>query len=130
MKYQVVFSAFTERHYIKTFAKKYSGAWDKTFKSLYVEFTYADILFSKSIAEIICVSSDNNIKICKTEFKVLGTNVSRHASGYRCIIAIHTDTMTVHVLLAYSKTDCNKANETTWWKEIVKVNYPSYKEML
>jgi hypothetical protein len=130
MRYQVVFQHFTERHYSKTFAKKYSGAWDKTRKALLIEFTYADLLFSKSIAEIICVSPDGNIQICKTEFKILGTNVSRHASGYRCIIAIQRDTMTVHVLLIYSKNDCDKTNETVWWQEMIKDNYPEYREML
>ena len=130
MKYQVVFKPFTERHYIKSFAKKYQGAWNKTLKSLTIEFTYVERLFEKTIAETICVSADNSIKICKTEFKILGTSVSRHASGYRCVIAIHKETNTVKVLLIYGKGDVSGKNETAWWKNLVKDTYPEYRDIL
>jgi hypothetical protein len=130
MKYQVVFLPFTERHYIKSFAKKYLGAWDKTRKALTLEFTLVDLLFQKTIAEVICISPDNNIKICKTEFKVLGTDVSRHASGYRCIIAIHVDIQVVNVLLVYGKGDVEGRNETAWWQNVVKDAYSQYKNLM
>ncbi len=131
MKYSVIFELFTERHYIKGFEKKYKGAWDKTYKSLIVEFTFVNILFEKSIAEIICVSEDNNIKICKTEFKVLGTNMSRHGSGNRCIIAIHELEQIVRVLLVYGKTDVSSSGkETEWWKKVIKENYLEYKKII
>lgn len=130
MKYQVVFLPFTERHYIKSFAKKYQGAWDKTLKALTLEFTLVDLLFQKSIAEIICVSPDNKVKICKTEFKVLGTDVSRHGSGYRCIIAIHVDTGIVNVLLVYGKGDVDGKNETAWWQSVLRDNYPQYSNLI
>lgn len=130
MKYQVVFKPFTERHYIKSFAKKHQGAWSKTLKALVIEFTFVERLFEKTIAETICVSEDNNIKICKTEFKVLGTNVSRHASGCRCIIAIHEKSHTVNVLLVYGKGDVSGRNETAWWKNIVEDTYPEYRNIL
>ena len=130
MKYRVLFLSFTDRHYIRTFAKKYKGAWDKTLKSLVVEFTFADVLFQKSIAETICLSADNDIRICKTEFKILGTEVSRHASGNRCIIAVRKSTAVVHVLLVYSKGDIGESNETARWKAIVKDNYPEYRNLL
>lgn len=130
MKYQVVILPFTERHYIKSFAKKYPGAWDKTLKALVLEFTYIDLLFKTNIAEAICISSDNEVQICKTEFKILGTNMSRHASGNRCIIAVHSDLKIVNVLLVYSKSDLADHNETTGWKKIVKDNYPEYENLM
>lgn len=105
MKYEVVFESFAERHYIRTFVKKYKNAWDRTLKGLVLEFTFADLLFEKSIAETICVSDDNNVRICKTEFKIAGTEVSRHSSGDRCIVAIHKNTNKVCVLLVYHKND-------------------------
>lgn len=129
-KYEVVFRPFTERHFIRTFAKKYKGAWNKTLKSLVVEFTFADVLFEKSIAETICISADNDIRICKTEFKILGTEFSRHASGNRCIIAVHKSTAAVHVLLVYSKGDIRGSNETVGWQTIIKDNYPEYRDLL
>ena len=129
MKYQVVFLPFTERHYIKSFAKKYQGAWDKTRKALTLEFTLVDLLFQKTIAEIVCISNDNSVQICKTEFKVLGTNASRHASGYRCIIAVHVTTGVVNVLLVYGKSDVDGKNETAWWKNVVRDTYPQYRDL-
>ena len=130
MKYEVNFRPFTERHFIRTFAKKYKGAWGKTLKSLVVEFTFADVLFAKSIAETICISADNDVRICKTEFKILGTEVSRHSSGNRCIIAVRKSAAVVHVLLVYSKGDIRDSNETAAWKSMVKGNYPEYRNLL
>ena len=130
MKYEVVFEPFTERHFIRGFAKKYKGAWDRTLKGLILEFTFVELLFEKSIAETICISSDNDIKICKTEFKIAGTEVSRHASGNRCIIAVRKSTAIVHVLLVYSKGDIGGSNETAGWKAIIKDNYPEYRNFL
>lgn len=130
MKYQVDFLPFTERHYIKSFAKKYKGAWDKTKKALEIEFTFVDLLFQKSIAETISLSADNTIRICKTEFKIVGTNISRHASGYRCIIAVHGNEKVVKVLLVYGKGDAEGKNETTWWQNLIKNTYPEYNNLL
>lgn len=129
MKYSVLFESFTERHYVKTFEKKYKGAWNKTKKALEIEFSFFDILFSKSIAETITVSSDHTVKICKTEFKILGTDISRHGSGNRCIVAVHVDTQTVYVLLVYTKTAVKGNNETNWWKGVIKNNYPEYSNL-
>lgn len=130
MKYQVVFLPFTERHYIKSFAKKYQGAWDKTHKALTLEFTQVDLLFQKTIAEVISVSPDNKVKICKIEFKLLGTDVSRHASGCRCIIAIDVETKIVNVLLVYGKGDIDGKNETAWWQNLIKDTYPQYRDLM
>lgn len=129
MKYAVYFEPFTERHFIKTFEKKHKGAWERTLAGLVLEFTYVNLLFEKSIAETICISEDNDIKICKTEFKIAGTEVSRHASGNRCIIAVCESTNSVYVLLVYSKGDLGD-NETAKWKSHVKDNYPQYAELM
>ena len=130
MKYQISFFPFTKRHYVKSFAKKYKRAWDETLDALHTEFRSIDVLFAKNIAEIICISTDNEIKICKTEFKIVGTNISRHASGFRCIVAIHASTSLVNVLLVYGKGDVNGHNETVWWQNMIKDNYLTYKNLL
>ena len=129
MKYKVVFENFAETHFIKKFARKYKGAWDKTRAGLFLEFTFVDLLFEKSIAEKISVSYDKEISICKTEFKIAGTEVSRHASGNRCIIAINHSTSTVYVLLVYAKTDIGgESNETTKWQMLIRNNFTEYKK--
>lgn len=129
IKYEVIFEPFSERHFIRTFAKKYKGAWDFTFSTITEEFEKIDVLFLKSIAEHI-TDKEADIVICKTEFKISGTQESRHGSGNRCIVAIHKDTSKVRVLLVYHKNDLNGNNETASWKSLVKENYPEYCDIL
>lgn len=126
--YEVVFEHFTERHFVKTFAKKHKGAWETTLSFVKEEFRFFDVLFNKNIAETIIDSED--IKICKTEFKISGTQESRHGSGNRCIVAIHKNINKVCVLLVYHKTDLGNGNETANWRRVVKENYPEYAGML
>ena len=131
MKYKVIFENFAETHFIKNFVKKHKNAWDKTLRGLYVEFTFIDLLFMKTIAEIITVSDDGNLKLCKTEFKIAGTDVSRHTSGNRCIVVMDDSDVSVHVLLIYHKNDLKgNCNETNKWKELIKQHYPQYKCLL
>jgi len=126
--YTVVFEPFTERHFVKTFAKKFKGAWDITSLIIKKEFEQIDLLFLRRVAEIIVGSGD--VKICKTEFKIAGTKESRHSSGNRCIVAIHTATNEVRVLLIYAKTDLGGDNETANWKRMVRDNYLEYKRLV
>ncbi|MFA6415135.1 MAG: hypothetical protein WC217_02390 [Candidatus Paceibacterota bacterium] len=124
--YTVEVGPFAERHFIKSFAKKYKGAWSITLETIQEEFKQVDLLFLRNIAEIIV---DGKVKICKTEFKVAGTKESRHSSGNRCIIAIHSGQNEVRVLLVYAKTDLSGKNETAEWQKLVKDNYPQYKNL-
>jgi len=126
-KYSVNIEKYAERHFIKKFKKKYRRAWDITLEALVRGFQSFDILFGSSIAEKIIVASD--IEICKTEFKVAGTNQSRHGSGNRCIVAIHKDTQVVNVLLVYHKKDLGGNNETAKWRQIIKDNYSQYRHL-
>lgn len=128
IKYSVIFEKYTGGHFIKTFGRKYKGAWELTLEILIRQFQSFDVLFGKNIAETI--SDGSEFKICKVEFKVAGTNMSRHGSGNRCIIAIHKKLNAIHVLLVYNKTDIRNKNETTEWKNIVRENYPEYRDLL
>lgn len=128
IKYSVNIEKYVERHFIKSFRKKYRRAWDITIDALIREFQSFDILINKSIAEMITETS--GIKICKVEFKIAGTNKSRKSSGNRCIVAVHKDVSLVNVLLIYHKNDLGNGRETTKWKQIVKNNYPDYCELL
>ncbi len=126
--YEVLFESFAERHFVRTFAKKYKGAWDITRRAITEELRQIDILFLKNTAETIIDSKD--IKICKTEFKIAGTQISRHGSGNRCIVAIHKNLDKVCVLLVYHKNDLGGGNETSAWKNLVRENYPEYSNLL
>lgn len=127
-KYTVTIAAFAERHFIKTFQKKYKRAWDITREALVRQYQSIDVLFDKNIAKVIAYNE--TIKICKTEFSVAGTHISRKASGNRCILAIHTDTSQIFVLLVYHKNDLGGGNETANWKKIIKEHYPEYTSVL
>jgi len=128
IKYSVVVQSYAERHYIKKFKKKYKKAWDITWCAVCEELKRFDSLPETSIAKVLV--QNDNIRIAKTEFRVAGTNQSRHGSGNRCIIAIHTDTLSINVLLVYHKNDLGGGNETAKWRQIVKDNYSDYRELL
>ncbi|MEK7128695.1 MAG: hypothetical protein AAB933_04055 [Patescibacteria group bacterium] len=128
-EYQVIIESFAGRHFIRTFAKKYKRAWDATLDFLIIEFKFIEALFLKSTAEYI-TNKDADIVICKTEFKISGTQESRHGSGNRCIVAVHKNENKVKVLLVYHKTDLGGGSETGNWKNLIKENYKEYKELL
>jgi len=69
--YSVIIEQFAERHYIKSFEKKYKGAWDTTQKALTAQFERIDMLIKRDIAETIIVVG--KYKIIKTYFSVAGT---------------------------------------------------------
>ena len=128
-EYIVSFTPFSERHYIKNFKKKYKNAWDKTRISIEESFKLFDLLLERKTAEIIIDRQD--ITICKTEFRVAGTNQSRHGSGNRCIVAIHNKIKRVNVLLVYHKSHLTgSGNETGKWKKLIKRNYQEYTDLL
>lgn len=128
IKYSVSVENYAQRHYIKSFAKKYIRAWDITLEAVLWELQDFDFLLSRSIAEIVI--NKENIKICKVEFKVAGTPYSRHASGNRCIVALHQDQSLIKILLVYHKNDLPSKNETAAWKSLIKENYSDYKNFI
>jgi hypothetical protein len=125
--YEVVVEKFAERHYISKFEKKYKNLWDITWSAITEQFKRIESLIGvTNIVEIIVDAGD--IKICKTEFRIAGPGKSRHASGNRCIIAVHKNTAVVRVLLVYCKSDIGEPNETVKWQTIIKNNCPEYKK--
>ena len=126
--YRVSIEKYAERYFIKNFAKKYGQAWDITVEALKRELQSFEVLLLKTIAEIIV--EKEGVKISKVEFKVAGTNESRHGSGNRCIVAINDQDKSIKILLLYHKNHLGKGNETAKWKQIIKENYLEYKNLL
>lgn len=127
--YAVIVEKFAERHFISGFKKKYKGAWDVTWNAVHEEFKRIDTLIGQTnIVETI--TDQEGVRICKTEFRVHGTQESRHSSGNRCIVAVNKNTCVVHVLLMYGKTDLSGNNETVQWKNLVRENYPEYSKIV
>ncbi len=127
LNYSVKIETFAERHFIKSFQKKYKIQWDFTLRAIVAELERIDTLLLTDRAETICDVGD--IKIIKTKFKVAKTKVSAKKSGNRCIVAWHKDNQLVFILLVYGKINLNGTNETAEWKKIIKNNYPQYKHL-
>lgn len=123
--YAVEVEKYAERHFISGFKKKYRGAWDITWKAIEEELKRIETLIGVN-NYVETIKSKRDLLICKTEFRVAGTQESRHGSGNRCIIAVQKEVKTVRVLLVYGKGDIRGPRETTWWQGIVKETYADY----
>lgn len=126
--FSVTIEEFAERHFIKTFLKKYKNNWLLTFAAVKEELKRIDT-FIKSTDKAETIVDAGNIKIVKTKFRVVGTKESAKSSGNRCIVALDIEKREVSVLLVYGKTDLSGKNETSEWKNIIKNNYYSYKDL-
>lgn len=127
--YAVEVEKYAERHFISGFKKKYQGAWDITWKAIEEELKRIETLIGVN-NYVETIKSKRDLLICKTEFRVAGTQESRHGSGNRCIIAVQKEVKTVRVLLVYGKSDIRGSRETTWWQGIVKETYADYADCL
>jgi hypothetical protein len=123
----VIIGEYAQRHFIKSFEKKYGDHWDVTLIAIIAQLERIDSLLK--LKKIETISDIGAIKILKMQFKVAMTNESARSSGNRCIVAWHADTQIVRVLLVYSKTDLSGKNETAEWKNMIRENYPEYKEL-
>ncbi len=125
--YSVQIEQFAERHFVKSFEKKYQLHWPPTLRSIVDALERIDTLLLTDRAETICDAG--GIKIVKTKFRVDGTKESAKTSGNRCIVAWHPEKQFVSVLLVYTKTDLKGHNETAEWQKLVKNNYPQYRHL-
>jgi len=128
INYSVNIEKYAERHFIKSFERKYGRAWDITIEALKRELQSFNVLLLKTIAEIMAEKEE--IRICKVEFKVAGTCQSRHGSGNRCIISVNSKSNLIDILLLYHKNHLGDGNETAKWRQIIRDNYPKYKSLV
>jgi len=124
--YSVHIWTYTERHFIKAFEKKYPRAWDITFEAISTQLSRIDTFLTTTKAEVI--SSSTKGKLLKCEFAVAGTRESPHASGNRYIVYLEEQKRECHILLLYGKEHYTW-QETTWWKQQIKENYPDMREL-
>lgn len=122
LNYNVEFDAFCDRHYIKSFAKKYKTAWDGTQQTIEEVCRRIDAMLEYSRADLI--STSGGLKLVKLDFAVEGTRVSPKSAGNRCILVVDEDIRSVRVLMIYSKNDISEPNETAKWKAVIKAEFP------
>ena len=121
-EYYVKFESFTERHYIKSFSKKYKSSWVETESSIVSFLSRIDtVLGNTTRAEIVHAKGCK--KIIKLDFKIAGSNESAKTSGNRAVVFVDDNQKECRVLLVYSKNDISSPNETQKWQAIIKENY-------
>jgi len=125
--FSVIIEVFAQKHFIKSFEKKYKIKWDLTWQYIKEELARIDNLLLTSRAETI--TDAGNIKIIKTKFRVVDTKESAKTSGNRCIVGWNKEKQVVSVLLVYSKTDIANRNETAQWQRLIRENYSEYKHL-
>jgi ribosome biogenesis GTPase A len=125
--YNVEFDDFCERHYIKSFSKKYKSAWDGTQSAIEEVCKRIDAMLLYNRADLITTNGD--YKLVKLDFSVEGTKISPKASGNRCILVVNENTHSVRILLVYSKNDISSPNETAKWKTAIKEQYSDVKKI-
>ena len=129
-KYRVSVAPFAEKHYIKTFQKKYKDRWSPTWISIIRQIEeYEKLADSNTFS---CINECDGLKICKMEFRIAGKGPSRKRSGNRAIILFDTNTGSAKILLMYHKQDFVKGggSETAQWKKVVTDNFPECRDML
>lgn len=119
--YSCEWMPFAERHYAKTFAKKYKNGWLETRNNIdevcrridnMLDFKRADLIYS-----VRCY------RLVKLDFSIAGTHISPKKSGNRCLLFVDEERRHVQILMAYSKNDISPPNETAKWKRIIKAEY-------
>jgi hypothetical protein len=120
--YSVNFDEYCERHYIKSFEKKYHQAWVKTRITIEDVCRRIDNMLLYNRADLIAAVDE--YKLVKLDFAVQGTRVSPKASGNRCILVVDEMRHNVDILLVYNKDIIGPPNETTKWRAEVKQAFP------
>lgn len=122
--YRIIFSPYSERHYIKRFAKDYKGRqWTITRDSIFQDLKRIHALTdSQQVDEL---KHGDDCILFKYDFTVAQTRISPKASGNRCLIFLDTAHQLQTVLLMYSKGDLPKnQQETSYILSVAQNEFP------
>lgn len=122
--YLVFFSDYADRHYLKSFAKKYKGKrWQITLDSIFQDLKRIRVLqLTQQVDEL---KHGVDCKLFKYDFAIAQSGISPKASGNRCIIFLDSKTHKQNVLFVYCKNDLPKnMKETQYIYQIVEENFP------
>lgn len=122
LNYVVSFSAYSERYFIKKFAKKHKDKWASTKETIKFMCERIDTMLQTQRADLIQYTDDS--KIVKLDFAIVQSHMSPKSSGNRCIIFVNERLHTAEILLVYSKNEIGPPNETQKWKEKIFDGFP------
>ncbi len=122
MSTSILIQKYAERHFLKSFKKKYKTARHKTYNAISLMIERVDKFLKTTLIEEIISYDDSSI--LKIEFSIAWSKISPHASWNRAIIHRDKKTSKFDVLLIYMKTHIPKNKwETKRRKDIVKKEY-------
>lgn len=122
--YRVIFSDYSNRHYIKRFAKAYKGKrWMITQDSIFQDL--------KRVRELQLTQQVDQLKyankrwLFKYDFAVAQSNISPKKSGNRCLVFLDSTRYQATILLLYGKDDLPKnQSETSYLLKIAEEEFP------
>ena len=129
LNYRVKFSEFSQRHYIKKFAKKYKANWSKTQIDIVDICQRINNLLASGRQQAKLIKATEDQKLIKLEFAVEGTRKSPKSSGCRAILWVDETQYQVTVLMVYSKNDVVGNHETAWWQKTIKNHFTEISEI-
>lgn len=128
--YRVVFSDYAERHFIKSFVKKYKGKrWIVTQKSIFQDLKrIRELQRTQQVDELL---QRNGKWLFKYDFAVAQTQISPKKSGNRCLVFLDSKRYLATVLVVYAKTDLpKKQDETAYLVKVLENEFPEFWEKL
>jgi hypothetical protein len=132
-EYSIFIEQFAQRHFIKSFVKKYKGKkWDVTLSAIKSILSRYDNIAPNHISQdskldVICPCG--RYRIVKLDFAVAGTQISPKSSGNRVVAAVDSENKIIKILLVYSKNDICQPNETAKWKNLIATYYDEFKNL-
>lgn len=129
-EFRVIFSEYSQRHFIKKFEKLYPGKrWTVTQQSIFD--SLRRLYGISSLQQVDELKAGDDCILFKYDFAVAQTNVSPKASGNRCVCVLDLKDKLITVLMIYSKTDLPKnKKETDFIKEVAQQEFKGYWERL
>ncbi len=124
--YQIVFTDYAKRHFIKRFEKRYPGErWAVTMDSIFQSLKRIySIQMTQQVDEL---GHGVDCKLFKFDFAVAQSGVSTKASGNRCVVFLDSEKHCQDVLVLYAKSDLpKKIGETKFIRQTLKEQFPDF----
>ncbi len=128
--YQVLFSEYAKRHFLKDFAKKYKGnRWTVTERSILQDLKRIRVL--QHTQQVDELRQNGKLWLFKYDFAVAQTNIAPKKSGNRCLIFLDAARCLQTILLIYHKGNLlKKQGETAYLLQEVEKQFPQFWEQL
>jgi hypothetical protein len=128
--YRIFFTKYSERYFMKRFAKEYKGKrWTVTLDSIFQDLKRVHAMqLTQQVDEL---KHGLDCKLFKYDFTIAQSGVSPKASGNRCVVFLDTARHRQDVLMVYGKKDLPKnISETQYIYKIIEEQHKDLWERL